>query len=300
MGLGNLLAEVNQARLEALVRRLEGPRHPIAAPGALAAAESLVVDELAATGLTVERRPFTFRKDRFDNVVATLPGGEPELPSLLVGAHFDSTPSTPGADDNASGVAVMLEVARLASRLEPRCPVEFVGFNLEELQGYRGTFRVGSACYARQARKAGRRYTGALILEMVGYTDDRPRSQTVPPFVFKRVPRTGTFLAAVGDGQSRSLLGRFEVAAQRYVPELQLITYGARLRGWLLPLTRLSDNASFWDRGYPALMITDTAFLRNPHYHRRSDTADTLDFGFMAATTRTVLAAVAELSGSAG
>ena len=296
MSLADLLAQVDKRRLESLVRRLEGPRHPRAAPAALAEAESLVVEELSASGLATERQPFSFRGELYSNVVGTLPGADPDLPALLVGAHFDSTAGTPGADDNASGVAVLLEVARLAAGLAPRCRLEFVGFNLEELQDLRATFRVGSTRFARQARREGRRYAGVLVLEMVGYTDGRPHSQAVPPFVFKRVPRTGTFLAAVGDGRSRGLLREFERSAGRHVPGLTVVTYATRLRGYTLPLTRLSDNASFWDQKYPALMITDTAFLRNPHYHRASDRTETLDFEFMAATARAVLASLSSLS----
>jgi hypothetical protein len=157
---------------------------------------------------------------------------------------------------------------------------------------------VGSARFVERARREGRRYQGALVLEMVGYTDPNPGSQQVPPLIFKQVPDSGTFLAAVGDGRSRHLLRGFAEATQRHVSELTLVTYGTRLRGWALPLTRLSDNASFWDRRYPALMVTDTAFLRNPHYHQVTDRADTLDFAFMGRVARAVLAALAELAAS--
>ncbi len=298
MAHADLLPRVDERRLEATVRRLEGPRHPRASPAALAAAESLVADELSALGLKTERQPFRHRGARHNNVVATLPGREPERPWLLVGAHFDTVADTPGADDNASGVAVLLEVARHAAQLETQRTVQFVGFNLEEPQDVVGTYRVGSARFAERARRERRRYVGALVLEMVGYTDSRDGAQQVPLLVFKRVPDSATFLAAVGDGRSRSLLRSFDRATRRHVPQLTVVTYGTRLRGWLLPLTRLSDNASFWDRRYPALMITDTAFLRNPHYHQPSDRADTLDFGFMKLVTQAVLATVIELAGS--
>lgn len=293
----DLLARVDERRLEETVRRLEGPRHPRAAPTALAAAESLVADELSAAGLHTERQSFRHRGKSYNNVVATLPGRDAKQPWLLVGAHFDSVADTPGADDNASGVSVLLEVARHAAQLEPRRTVQFVGFNLEEPQDMVGTYRVGSSRFAERARRERRRYAGALVLEMVGYTDSRDGAQQVPPLVFKQVPATGTFLAAVGDGRSRALLRAFDGAARRHVPQLTVVTYGTRLRGWLLPLTRLSDNASFWDRRYPALMITDTAFLRNPHYHQPSDSADTLDYAFMRCVAQAVLAAVLELSG---
>lgn len=294
MDLAEILSEVDASRLERTVRRLEGPRHPQESPDALEEAESYIVDELTASGLETERQPFRFRGSSFNNVVGTLPGSDPGLPWLLVGAHFDTVSGSPGADDNASGVAVLLEVARLAARLQPRRTVQFVGFNLEEPQDAVGTYRVGSARFAEQARRDGHRYAGAVVLEMVGYADDRPETQQIPPLVFKKVPNTGNFLVAVGDRRSGRLLRSFERSAQQHVPELTLVTYGVMLRGWMLPLTRLSDNASFWDRRYPSLMVTDTAFLRNPHYHMETDTADTLDFQFMKSVAQVTLAHVAE------
>ncbi len=296
MSLAELLAQVDAGRLERTVRQLEGPRHPETDPGALEAAEKLIAERLKGASLAVERQPFQFRGARYNNVVGTLQGAEPKLSALLVGAHFDTVSHSPGADDNASGIAVLLEAARLAAQIEVRRQVQFVGFNLEEPQDVVGTYRVGSAHFAAAARRAGRRYLGALVLEMVGYTDERSGGQQVPPLVFKRVPDTGTFLAAVGDGRSRRLLRAFESAARQHVPELEVVTYRTHLRGWTLPLTRLSDNASFWDRRYPALMITDTAFLRNPHYHQVSDRAETLNYDFMKRVTQAVLSAISDLA----
>lgn len=291
-----VLAAVDGARLERTVRSLEGPRHPQADPQALERAATLIHDTFKGAGLDVQRRPFEFRGRTHDNIAGRIAGSEPDLPALLIGAHFDTISSSPGADDNASGVAVMLEVARHVTRLQPGRTIELVGFNLEEPQDLVGTYRVGSRSFAQTARRDGRRYIGALILEMVGYTDPEPGAQQVPPLVLKRVPSQGTFLAAVGDGRSRRLLRAFDRAVTRHVPELTLVTYRTRLRGWLLPLTRLSDNASFWDCRYPALMVTDTAFLRNPNYHMASDRADTLDYGFMAHVTRAVLAAAHDIA----
>jgi Zn-dependent M28 family amino/carboxypeptidase len=290
----DLLASVDEARLERTVRELEGPRDPKTAPEALRQAESLIAESFIEAGLAVERQPFVLRGDSYNNVVGTLPGSDTTLPWLLVGAHFDSVSTTPGADDNASGVAVLLEVARHAARLDTTRTIQFVGFNLEEPQDNVGTYRVGSARFAERARRERRRYEGALVLEMVGYTDHREGSQQVPRLVAKRVPSSGNFLAAVGDRRSRKLLRSFENSVRRHVESLTLVTYRTFLRGWALPLTRLSDNASFWDRRYASLMITDTAFLRNPHYHMESDSADTLDYGFMGDVARAVLANLAD------
>ncbi len=141
-------------------------------------------------------------------------------------------------------------------------------------------------------------YAGCLILEMVGYTDPRPRTQSVPALLFwKRVPDAGTFLAATGDRRSRRLLRTFRRVSARASPGLEVVSFRTPLRGWLVPQTRLSDNASFWDRRYPALMLTDTAFLRNPHYHAPTDVAATLDFGFMARVATAAAATARRLAG---
>ncbi|HEU5261096.1 MAG TPA: M28 family peptidase [Gemmatimonadales bacterium] len=271
-------------------------RHPVAAPERHRAARDYLTAELRAAGLAVDLAPFSFRGRTYHNVVGTLPGRDPEQPHLLVGAHFDSTASTPGADDNASGVAALIECARLVAPHAPQAGVAFTGLDLEELQTVTGKYRVGSRALARTARARGDRLRGALILEMVGYCDPTPGSQIVPPFVGIEVPRQGNFLAAVGDGRSRPLLEAFLAGARAAVPDLPLVAYRARVRGWLMPLTRLSDNASFWDAGYPSLMLTDTAFLRNPHYHQWTDTSETLDFEFMAKVTEATVGAILRIA----
>jgi Zn-dependent M28 family amino/carboxypeptidase len=283
-------------RLRRHVARLEGVRHPGAAPERHRAARDYIAAELAALGLGVDLVPFSFRRHTYHNVVGIVSGRDPKRPHLLVGAHFDSTAHTPGADDNASGVAALLECARLVAAHGPATAVEFVGLDLEELQTITGRYRVGSRALARAKRATGQRLAGALILEMVGYSDPAPGAQTVPPLLGIEVPRTGDFLAAVGDARSGELLAGFAAAARATVPELPVVAYRTRLRGWLQPLTRLSDNASFWDARYPSLMLTDTAFLRNPHYHQASDTGATLDYTFMAMVTEATAGAVVRLA----
>ena len=280
------------ARLERLVRRIAGPRHPSNSPGALDAVEALLGLELASAGLRVERHLFAHGGREFHNVLGTRDGTDPARPWVLVGAHFDSTPHTPGADDNASAVAAMLEVAHLLRAWTPTATVQFVGFNLEEVQHPLGS-RLGSRAYARKLAREGSRVAGALVLEMVGFTGPQ---RWVPWSVrlVRRVPREGTFLAVVGDGRSRHLVRAFDRAADGVLP---LVPLAVPLKGWLLPYSRMSDNARFWDEGMPAVMITDTAFLRNPHYHRATDTPETLDFGFMGRVVTTVARAVMELAG---
>lgn len=294
-----LLEAPDFSRLLDHVRALEGVRHPEAAPAALEAAIEYAGGHLEEAGAEVERVPFTFRGRTHHNLVGRRTGARPELPRVLLGAHVDTVAGSPGADDNASGVAVLLEVARLLAPLRFRRTVEFVVFNLEERQGW--TYRVGSRRWAAAARRGGIGYAGAFILEMVGYRDSRPRTQRVPlPLRWSGIPDRGDFLAAVGDGRSRRLLNTFREAARIAAPDLPVVTQVSPFRGWLVWATRRSDNASFWSEGFPALMLTDTAFLRNPHYHRSSDRVDTLDPGFMALTTTAVAAAVRRVAGERG
>jgi hypothetical protein len=285
------------ARLAAHVRALEGERHPDGSPEALERAARYVERELAALGLPARREPFTFQGRTFENVAAEITGSDPEAPRVLVGAHFDTVRGTPGADDNASGVAGLLECARLLDfpRWRGRATVELVAFNLEERQGW--TYRVGSRRWAAGARARRARYAGALVLEMIGFRSRAPGSQTIPaPIRWMNLPRTGDYLAVVGDTRSRALLRTFLAEAGRAAPELPLVSLHAPLRGWLVWATRRSDNASFWSHRYPALLLTDTANLRNPHYHRRSDRLETLDLGFAAHVTDAVAAAVRTLA----
>jgi Zn-dependent M28 family amino/carboxypeptidase len=276
----------DRARLAAAVRRLAVPRHPVASPRALEEAERYVAKQLEACGLPVEHQAFEWRGRSHNNVVSTLEGSDPSRPWVIVGAHFDSVARSPGADDNASGVAAMLEVARLiAARAErPAATLQFVGFNLEEIQDTLLHYKVGSKFYVERLQAEGRRIAGALVFEMVGFTG---RRQVVPAAVqlVKKVPKEGTFLAAVGDGDSGVLLQCMEHSARGVI---ELVSLAVPLKGWLVPDTRRSDNARFWDAGYPALMVTDTADLRNPHYHQVTDTPDTLNYEFMAQVTEVV------------
>ncbi len=266
----------------------------MAAPAALRDTEDMVALELSAAGLRVERQLFRWKGSEFHNVVGTLDGTDPARPWLVVGAHFDSVARSPGADDNASGVAALLEIARLLQGWRPAATIQFVGFNLEEIQDLvPPRYRIGSQAYVAWLKERRTAVAGAFVLEMVGFTGP---AQTVPAAVqlVKRVPKEGTFLAAVGDGNSEVLLAAMERAAKDVVP---LVTLSVPLRGFLVPDTRRSDNARFWDAGWPALMVTDTADLRNPHYHQPSDTPETLDYGFLAAATTSVARAVTELAG---
>jgi Zn-dependent M28 family amino/carboxypeptidase len=277
---------------------LIGPRH-LGKPKAFAAAAGLVERELANAGYVVIRQTYQARGHEVSNLVAELPGSKRHDEIVVVGAHYDTVESTPGADDNASAVAVMIEVARLMRRLQPARTVRFVGFACEEPPHFY-TGEMGSQVYARRCRARGENVRGMLCLEMVGYYSTAPGSQRVPesiPRTFhKAFPRRGDFLAAVGNWRSWRLLWRFRRGFKRAVrfPLFTIVLPEA------IAEIRLSDNSSFWDQGYPALMLTDTSFLRNPHYHLTSDTPNTLDYERMAQVTVGVMGGAAAIAGIRG
>jgi Zn-dependent M28 family amino/carboxypeptidase len=264
------------------VEALEGERHAWKSPKSIRRARDYVRAELERWGWETRLQPFRFAGAEHENVIALLPGGDPSLPRLVIGAHLDTIRGTPGADDNASGVAGVLEASRVLAAAPPGRPVELAVWDLEERTGL--TYRIGSRRHVAESRRQKVRYAGALVFEMIGYRTSEPGSQRIPlPIRWMDLPRTGDFLAVVGDFQSRRLLDDFLDSAGRAAPALKVVHIAVPLRGWSVLATRRSDNASFWSNGFPALMLTDTADLRNPHYHRASDTSRTLDYEFMAA-----------------
>jgi Zn-dependent M28 family amino/carboxypeptidase len=197
-----------------------------------------------------------------------------------------------GADDYAAAIAVQLESARalrdLANNPGSKISVKFVSFALEEPPTF-ATRTMGSKVYAGQARRENEKIEGMLCLEMVGYFCDEPGCQSYPfPLMFMNYPREGNFIGIVGNSGSRGLTRALQRAFGQN-PELPVVTLTVPLNGWLLPSVRLSDHSAFWDEGFKAVMITDSAFFRNPHYHLPSDTMDKLDFRRMAELVKSLI-----------
>ncbi|MGH7127787.1 MAG: M28 family peptidase [Planctomycetaceae bacterium] len=242
-----------------------------------------VTAELQQAGWSVRPVPFTAVSPWGEmlegvNLVAEHPrcplAGRPQV---CLGAHLDSTPESPGADDNASAVAALLEIARLlpAETADgPRWGLELVVFDLEECG------MLGGAAHAAQMRQAGIELRGMVSLEMLGYCDPTPGSQALPRGLGGLYPDTGDFIGIVGNQNSQWLIDLFREGMQR-VPGLPVEWIAVPGNGEPLQATRLSDHSPFWDAGYSALMITDTSFLRNPHYHQSSDLPETLDYDFL-------------------
>ncbi len=250
-------------------------------PENLQAAEDYVFDRFARCGYRPRRQTFICQGTEVSNVIA---GDRAPQGYYILGAHFDTVAGTPGADDNASGVAVLLEVARLAQGLALPKPWSFIGFTTEEPPAFFTPY-MGSRVYAKRARRDGERILGMLCLEMVGYYRQEPGSQFIPwTLSFLGYPTTGNFIGLVSNRKSKPLMERLNKAI-RAAARLPTATLTAPLGGLLLPEARLSDHANFWDEGYPAVMLTDTAFMRNPHYHGPGDVMENLDLTAMVELT---------------
>lgn len=293
-------------RLKSHVRMLSQTLYPRSfdQPRQLNAAAAYIKSELAASGARVDEQIFQVQEAGYRNIIARF--GDPEGPVLVIGAHYDSYADaiagarfpngydlrthTPGADDNASGVAGLLELARLLAQAPPRGAVELVAFALEEPPHFRSE-DMGSARHARRLRDSGRAVELMISLEMIGYFDARPGSQRYPlPGLGLVYPDRGDFIAIVGRVSDWRATRRLKAAmlGASDLPVRSINAFAA------LPGVDFSDHASYWNEGYTALMVTDTAFLRNPDYHGAGDTAERLDYARMAKVVQGMFAMAQE------
>ena len=293
----DLLNEVSCDHIAAHVRALEGVRHPVAAPEALEQAADYLTQALGALGYQMSEHLFPDHGRTFRNVIATLPGSRLPEERVAVLAHYDTVAGSPGADDNASGVAVLLETARVLAGASLERTVQFIGVCLEENANDDdpGSGTRGSGALARHARASGWDLAAVLVLESVGYAGDDVL-QSVPPGVPIPVPETGNFIAVIVNEQSAQLSESFVRAVARHRVDLPHVVLTVPGNGELLPDSRRSDHAPFWDEGFRAIMLTDTTNFRNPHYHRESDTLATLNLEFAAKVCRATTGAVLELA----
>ncbi len=268
-----------------------GPRHRDN-PAAVRAAVGYVADAFAQWGYSVTLDQYGAAPDEV-TVLADVPTPRPG-PIVEVGAHWDSVAGSPGADDNAGGVAGLLELARhFAEAGQPGRTLRFCAFGGEE--DAPGGSRAGSRAHVASLAAGGPPVEGAIVLEMIAYRDPRPGSQSFPADLAAAAEGhdRGDFIAAVGNPAAADYLAALWAAGQELEPALPV-----------LPLTlpadhdgdgARSDHQPYWLSGRRGVMITDTANFRNPHYHRPTDTVDTLDFAFAEAVTRTVAAALRRL-----
>jgi len=275
---------VSATRLRESVEKLcfgFGPRS-YRHPENLDAAADWIADRFRAAGLAVEFQEYHVEGTRFRNVIARRPGSDPLAGIDVIGAHYDAYDEFPGADDNASGVAVLLELTRTLPDDPHQRTQIFVAFSTEE-PPYFGTEQMGSHVFAQRLVDRGERVELMIALDLVGYYSDEPGSQRFPvPGLGLFYPSKGDFVAVIGDMRAGPWLKRVKrgMRAMDAIP-----VHSFRASPGIAPV-HLSDHLAFRRLGLPGVQVTDTAFMRYPHYHSAEDVPDRLDYERMALVVR--------------
>jgi Zn-dependent M28 family amino/carboxypeptidase len=257
-------------------------------PGSLEAAAGYISQMLSSFGYSVREQVLVSRGERVKNLEVELPGNA-EI--VVIGAHYDTVYDCPGANDNASGVAALLELSRMLKRWRPKQTLRFVAFVNEEMPFF-ATGEMGSQQYASLAKKHGEQISAMVSLETIGYYSEEAGSQHYPAPLHLFYPKQGNFIGFVGNVTSRALVRRAIASFRAAVP---FPSEGAAIPSGI-PGVSWSDHASFWAHGYSAIMVTDTAPYRYPYYHTPQDTADKLDYERMARVVFGLKAVVQDLA----
>ncbi len=265
-----LVSSVDQQRITDHIAAIDEPRNAVSQPAQLLATADYLEAQLSSFGYPVTLDPVAFNATTFPNVIGVQLGTVCPERVFIVGAHYDSVSTTPGADDNASGTAAMLEIARVLAGTPLPGTVWYTGFTLEEEQ-----FLLGSVHMAQQEAAAGTEVVGMLSLEMMGYTTAIEDQDAV---------------IVIGNDASIRLVESFRRASASFVPSLPQFSGTVAGNGETIPDIRRSDHAAFWDAGYQAMIVTDGGPARNPNYHLATDTIDTLDLPFLTNVTKAMLA----------
>ena len=277
--------------IENLKRHVENihfDRNPYDGYPKLEQAAQYIEREFQKIGWEVKEDTFQWEGKSYKNIVAEKKGMTSPHRVFILGAHYDTVPGSPGADDNASAIAVLLEVARNIQTAPLDGTVRLIAFSLEEYNF------VGSTHYVEKFQRGEEKILGMISLEMVGFTGPR---QDYPPYLNpKYYPNVGDFIAIIGNERSKELLEKVCQSFRAHVPRLPLEFLVVPGNGEGMEEVRLSDHSTFWDQGFPALLVTDTSFLRNPNYHLPSDRMETLDFEFMRKVAIGVYYSILELA----
>ncbi len=257
---------------------------------ALCAAEHYLERELRSAGYRPQRHALSVQGRTTANIEVELPGNRRRHERVVIGAHYDSVTGTVGANDNATGCAALLALARRMAEARPSRSLRFVAFVNEE-PPYSFSSAMGSLAYAKRCHDRRENVVAMLSLETIGYFSDTPGSQLYPPGVGSFFPSVGNFIGFVGNLRSRTLVRR---AVGAFRSSIAFPSEGAALPSFI-PGVGWSDHWSFWQFGYPAIMVTDTAPFRYPHYHLPSDTPDKVDYERMARVVFGLLGVVREL-----
>ncbi|HEX6828113.1 MAG TPA: M28 family peptidase [Burkholderiales bacterium] len=262
-------------------------------PQALAAAAAYIEGEFGALGYRVMSQAYQVSSPPGEvrNLEVEIPGGRRPEEIVILGAHYDSVFGSPGANDNATGVAALIELARLLRDARPDRTLRLVAFANEEPPFFT-TGEMGSQIHARRARERGERVQAMLSLETLGYYSDDPKSQRYPFPLGLVYPSTGNFVGFVGNLGSAQLVRR---CVELFRSAAAFPSEGGALPGWI-PGVGWSDHRSYWEEGYPAVMVTDTALYRYPWYHGAGDTPGRVHYERLARVTRGLVAVAAGLA----
>jgi hypothetical protein len=247
---------------------------------------------LLKLGIPYVLQEFLMKDKIFSNIIVTMHGRNKSPETIVIGAHYDTIFKSPGADDNASAVSVLLEMCRVLKDYVPGKTIKLVFFTLEEPPAFNTQF-MGSYVFAKDAKKRGEKIHLMIALEMLGYYSEDKKKQEYPlPLMSLFYPTTPNFVLVVGNLASRHMVKLAgDTLKNACIPPVEtLIVPG------FFPNVRLSDNSSFWKMGFKAVMITDTAMYRNPNYHSAKDTIDTLDFDKMTSLCKGLVALTKDLS----
>ncbi|CAA6676732.1 MULTISPECIES: M28 family peptidase [unclassified Lentimonas] len=284
---------IDQQRLQDIVKKLSIDFHPrnYRSTKNLEATVAYIQQHFESAGGMVTLQSFEVSGHTYKNVRCHF--GNTDAPKLIIGAHYDSHDQTPGADDNASGIAGLIELAYLLGENAPDGNFELVAYPLEEPPFF-GSNYMGSHFHAKSIHDEGQAVAGVIVLEMIGYFTDEFGSQDYPTPLFKLIyPNTGNFIAVVGKMDQRAFTKKVKVG-MKGVNDLPIESINAPAG---IPGIDFSDHRNYWEFGYDAVMITDTAFYRNTAYHEANDTWDRLNYEKMGQVVEGVYSTVVQLAG---
>ncbi len=301
LNIQSIVDQVDMARLELNLMAVQGIRHRTGNPGHLDSVRTLIISRLNSHGLMPVVYPFMHGGFEAKNIIGMRQGIAAPNSEYYVGGHYDTVVNSPGADDNGTAIAAMLEAAHVLSPLTFNKTIRYVAWDLEEFG------LVGSMDYVNNVLENESDIQGYLNMEMLGYYTEAPNSQQLPggfnilfPVAYQEIQDNqfkGDFLVNVGNtANSQAIMEDFETIADTYVPELSVISVESPGTGAAVPDLLRSDHASFWLKSIPSVMLTDAANFRNPNYHTANDVIDSLDMNFLTNNTKAVVAFLASKS----
>lgn len=296
-----IVNQVDSSNIIGNMQFITGIRHRSTGPVQLQRVKDSISNRFNRYNLQTSVQSFDYSGYTAQNYMGRQPGTTKEDTTYILCGHYETVSVSPGADDNGTAVASLLEISRILSAYNFRNTIKFIGFDLEEAG------LVGSSRYVSQGIPSYEKIAGVIDFEMIGYYCDQPNCQQIPSGFCTLFPSVcdsinsqqgrGNFLNNIANVNSSSLRYAFDSCARLYVPQLRVISLSTPANGQSTPDLRRSDHAPFWDAGYKALMLTDGANFRNPNYHTANDNLSTINFQFFTNNVKATVAALASLAG---